>query len=176
MNHLGHFILINRLLNLVVAAPQGRVVVVGSQTYNWAPPEGIQFDNLAGTGGYSWKQAYGQSKLANGLFSRELARKLSETSATSNSLHPGVINTKLWRHRSWRSKLAWMISLPKNMKTPEQGAATSVYLASNPTLSEVSGHYFKDCQAESPGGEMQNDAMATKLWSVSEELTRKFLS
>jgi NAD(P)-dependent dehydrogenase (short-subunit alcohol dehydrogenase family) len=96
VNHLGHFILVNRLLDRVVAAPQGRVVVVGSMAHAQVPPGGIQFDNLSGQG---WeRQAYGHSKLANGLFSFELAKRLQGTRATSNSLHPGVVATNIMRN------------------------------------------------------------------------------
>jgi NAD(P)-dependent dehydrogenase (short-subunit alcohol dehydrogenase family) len=91
VNHLGHFLLTNRLLDRVVAAPQGRVVVVGSMSHRQVPEGGIQFDVLSGEG---WvNRAYGHSKLANGLFSLELARRLGGTNATSNSLHPGVVAT-----------------------------------------------------------------------------------
>ena len=90
VNHLGHFILTNRLLPQVQAAAQGRVVVVSSLGYQWAPPAGIEFDNLSGERGYEPNKMYGQSKLANGLFSLELARRLrtSGSTATSNSVHP----------------------------------------------------------------------------------------
>lgn len=98
VNHLGHFLLTHHLLEQVVAAEAGRVVVVSSGAHRWAPEEGIQFDNLDGAQGYDPAEAYGQSKVANGLFSRELARRLADTSATSNSLHPGVIPTNLSRH------------------------------------------------------------------------------
>ena len=96
VNHLGHFILTNRLLDRVTAAPQGRVVVVGSVAHRQAPPGGIQFDNLSGQG---WeRQSYGHSKLANGLFSLELSKRLAGTKATSNSLHPGVVQTNIMRN------------------------------------------------------------------------------
>src|SRR5262249_31521643 len=96
VNHLGHFILTNRLLDRVKAAPQGRVVVVGSVAHQFVPPGGIQFDNLSGKG---WeRQAYGHSKLANGLFSLELSKRLRGTKATSNSLHPGVVATNIMRN------------------------------------------------------------------------------
>jgi NAD(P)-dependent dehydrogenase (short-subunit alcohol dehydrogenase family) len=88
VNHLGHFILSNRLLNRVTAAPQGRVVVVGGMSHRQVPDGGIQFDNLSGEGGTS---AYGHSKLANGLFSLELSKRLAGTRATSNALHPSVV-------------------------------------------------------------------------------------
>src|SRR5687768_16864605 len=96
VNHLGHFLLVNRLLDRVTAAPQGRVVVVGSMAHAQVPSGGIQFENLSGQG---WeRQAYGHSKLANGLFSFELSKRLAGTRATSNSLHPGAVATNIMRN------------------------------------------------------------------------------
>jgi NAD(P)-dependent dehydrogenase (short-subunit alcohol dehydrogenase family) len=89
-------VLTNRLLDRVTAAPQGRVVVVGSVAHRQAPAGGMQFDDLSGKG---WeRQAYGHSKLANGLFSLELAKRLAGTKATSSSLHPGVVATNIMRN------------------------------------------------------------------------------
>jgi NAD(P)-dependent dehydrogenase (short-subunit alcohol dehydrogenase family) len=166
VNHLGHFILVNRTLDLVTAAPQGRVVVVGSVAHRGAPPGGIQFDNLSGRG---WeRQAYGHSKLANGLFSLELAKRLRGTNATSNSLHPGVVATNIGRN----------LSAPMNMQfeAPTLGAATSCYLASHPSLAGVSGHYFVDCNLGEQSDHQKDPAMAARLWQVSEELTRPYLA
>ena len=98
VNHRGHFILVNRLLEGVLAAPEGRVVVVASRAHHSAPDDGIQFDNLAGEGAFDRQESYGHSKLANGLFARELARRLAGTSATANSLHPGVVVTNISRN------------------------------------------------------------------------------
>jgi NAD(P)-dependent dehydrogenase (short-subunit alcohol dehydrogenase family) len=131
VNHLGHFLLVNRLLDLVVAAPQGRVVVVGSMSHAQVPPGGIQFDNLSGRG---WeRQAYGHSKLANGLFSLELAKRLRGTRATSNSLHPGVVATNIMRNLNF-TPLAGGSNRSGGggggfaFEQPAQGAATSCYL------------------------------------------------
>lgn len=166
VNHLGHFVLVNRMLDLVTAAPQGRVVVVGSVAHRSVPPGGIQFDNLSGRG---WeRQAYGHSKLANGLFALELARRLRGTRATSNSLHPGVVATNIMRN----------LSAPMNMQfeAPALGAATSCYLASHPSLAGVSGQYFVDCNPGEQSDYQKDPAMAARLWQVSEELTRPYLA
>jgi NAD(P)-dependent dehydrogenase (short-subunit alcohol dehydrogenase family) len=169
VNHLGHFILVNRLLDRVAAAPQGRVVVVGSIAHRQAPPGGIQFDNLSGRG---WeRQAYGHSKLANGLFSLELSKRLQGTRATSNSLHPGVVATNIMRNLSFRPGGGGL-----QMETPAQGAATSCYLASNPALAEVTGLYFADCNPAEQSDYQKDPAMAAKLWQVSEELARGYLA
>lgn len=166
VNHLGHFLLTQRLLDCVTAAEQGRVVVVGSGNHRDAPAGGIQFDDLAGT---SWgRRGYAHSKLANGLFSLELSRRLRTTAATSNCLTPGPVDTNIRRHLS---KDDW----PDKLKTAAQGAATVCYVASHPSLARVTGEYFKDC-GPAPQSAYQTDAaMAKKLWDVSTELTRKYL-
>jgi NAD(P)-dependent dehydrogenase (short-subunit alcohol dehydrogenase family) len=178
INHLGHFILANRLMEQVKAAPQGRFVTVSSQGYMWAPESGIQFDNLDGTWGeYVPNEAYGHSKLANGLFSIELARRLEGTTATSNSIHPGVINTNLGRHFPWYTKVmanlfSWALPF---FKSVEAGAATETYAATAPALAQVSGFHFEDCNPVVAGYNMENADMAQKLWMVSEELTKPYL-
>ncbi|MGD9598506.1 MAG: SDR family NAD(P)-dependent oxidoreductase [Steroidobacteraceae bacterium] len=176
-NHLGHFLLVNRLLDRVVAAAGGRVVVLSSRGYLWAPPGGIEFDNLSGERGeYDANRAYGQSKLANGLFSLELARRLAGTNATSNSVHPGIIRTRLGRHfPGWKKSLGKLIGWTF-MKSIPAGAATQCYVATSPRLAGVSGRYFANCNPEVPGGHMEDVALAAKLWSVSEELTRPWLT
>jgi len=171
VNHLGHFLLANRLRDQVVAAKQGRVVVVSSGAHRWAPEEGIRFDNLDGAKGYDPFEAYGQSKVANGLFSREFARRLANTSATSNSLHPGVIQTNLARHLPPRD----VDPDDPRYKTVPQGAATQCYVATSPELEGVTGYYFSDCNPAVPDHNMQDDAMAARLWAVSEELVAGYL-
>jgi NAD(P)-dependent dehydrogenase (short-subunit alcohol dehydrogenase family) len=170
VNHLGHFLLVNLLLDEVIAAPQGRVVMVSSDAHEWASEEGIQFDNLSGEKDYHPFKFYGHSKLANGLFSRELARRIADTKATSNSLHPGVIKTNLIRHMppeelegDWTDK-----DIP-------QGAATQCYVAAHPTMSGVSGLYFSDCNPATPNAQMLDDEAAARLWTVSEGITQAYL-
>ena len=178
INHLGHFVLANNLMEQVKAASQGRFVTVGSQGYLAAPEDGIQFDHLDGTWGeYRPFGAYGHSKLANGLFSLELARLLKGTTATSNVIHPGVINTNLGRHFPWYTRLfanlfSWALPF---FKSVEAGAATQTYVATSPILGGVSGYYFEDCNPVVAGYNMENTKMAQRLWSVSEELTRPYL-
>jgi len=179
VNHLGHFLLTEHLLGSLVKSSGGRVVVVSSSAHVWAPEEGIQFDNLSGESGYEPFAAYGQSKLANGLFSRELARRLADTNATSNSLHPGVIPTNLTRYLPPRDESAKSDSSeeerPKmTLKTVPQGAATSCYVATNSSLNRVTGYYFSDSNMAVPNEQMQDDNMAAKLWHVSEELTADY--
>jgi NAD(P)-dependent dehydrogenase (short-subunit alcohol dehydrogenase family) len=174
VNHLGHFLLVNRLLDRVRAAPKGRVVVMTSSAYKWATPAGIEFDNLSGARDYTPNKAYGQSKTANGLFSLELARRLAGTAATSNSVNPGPVNTNLSRNfPAWQRRIFGFLGflLPK----AETGAATQCYVATAPALARVSGHYFEHCNPRVPGGQMTNSTLAQRLWTVSEELCRKHL-
>jgi NAD(P)-dependent dehydrogenase (short-subunit alcohol dehydrogenase family) len=176
VNHLGHFVLVNNLLAQIIAAPQGRVVSVSSGRATGAvPPEGIQFDNLSGEKGYDPELAYGQSKLANVLFTLELARRLENTAATANALRPGVIPTNLGRHMP-RWKVVALETVGKVFtKTIEQGAATSCYLASAPALAKVSGYLFDNCNPVRAGGFTEDRAMAAKLWTVSEQLTANYI-
>jgi NAD(P)-dependent dehydrogenase (short-subunit alcohol dehydrogenase family) len=176
VNHLGHFILINQLYDSVLAADQGRFVIVSSDAHTSAPEVGIQFDDLGfDKGEYKPWTAYGHSKLANALCARELAKRLDGTSATANSLHPGVINTNLGRHMPWYMRVAAGLLGWAFMKTVEEGAATQTYLATNPALGEVSGLYFADCNPAEGSPHLSDDAMAAKLWTVSEELTADYL-
>jgi NAD(P)-dependent dehydrogenase (short-subunit alcohol dehydrogenase family) len=165
VNHLGHFILVNRLLERVLAAPQGRVVVVGSNNHMEAPQGGIQFDRLSGEG---WDHYYHHSKLANGLFSLHLAARLADTRATSNCLTPGPVRgTGILRNIAESSD-----GYPKS---PAQGAATQCYVATHPSLARVSGHYFADCNPREPSEHQKDAEMAARLWAVSEELARGYL-
>jgi NAD(P)-dependent dehydrogenase (short-subunit alcohol dehydrogenase family) len=165
VNHLGHFLLANRVMDLVRAAPQGRVVTVGSGNHRDAPRGGIQFDNLSGKG---WATSgYHHSKLANGLFSLELAKRLAGTRATSNCLTPGPVRTNILRNVS--------SSTAHQTKSPAQGAATQCYVATNPLLAKISGEYFKDCNPAPQSDHQRDTAMAAKLWEVSTQLTSKYL-
>jgi len=178
VNHLGHFILVYRLLERLYLAWQGRVVVVGSRAaYRGAPEDGIQFDDLAGARDYSVSRAYGHSKLANILFSLELARLLQGTRITSNSLHPGVIDTNIARNVSSFGRTAFGLYTKVAGKTVEQGAATSCYVATSPLLGSTSGQYFEDNNAVRilDDNHLYDADMASRLWTVSEELTKDYL-
>jgi NAD(P)-dependent dehydrogenase (short-subunit alcohol dehydrogenase family) len=177
-NHLGHFILANRLLPRLQGANQGRVVVVSSgQSFNNAPAGGIQFDNLSGERGYDPKTAYGQSKLANVLFARQLAKRLVGTRVTANSLQPGVIMTNLGRHLPWYTLLTARLFGWAFMKPVQAGAATQVYLAAHPLVATTSGFFFRDCNpVVLPDSYLQDDAQAARLWDVSTGLTARWLA
>ena len=178
VNHLGHFVLVNRLLERMYFAKQGRVVVVASQSaYMSAPEEGIQFDDLAAGRDYSVGSAYAHSKLANVLFSLELGRLLKGTRMTSNALHPGVVSTNIVRTENAIVRAGFRVLTKMSGKTVEEGAATSCFVATSPSLGDISGHYFEDCNAVTVQGNnhMHDTAQASRLWQVSEALTRDYI-
>jgi NAD(P)-dependent dehydrogenase (short-subunit alcohol dehydrogenase family) len=161
VNHLGHFLLVNELLDLVTAAPAGRVVVVGSGDHRNAPPGGIQFDDLSGE---SWQgRGYAHSKLANGLFSLELARRLRDTRATSNCVTPGHTRTNILRHTGNR--------YGEHARSVAQGAATPCYATVHPDMDGVSAAYLRDFAPAEQGEAQKDAAMARRLWEVSQALT-----
>jgi WW domain-containing oxidoreductase len=174
-NHLGHFVLVNRLLERVKQAAAGRVVMVSSLGHYTSVAGGINFDNLSGERRYVPFMFYGQSKLANLLMSNELARRLEGSSATSNAIHPGVIMTPLLRNiGDIRSTLAGIVSWPFS-RSVEQGAATQCYVATSPALASVSGYYFANCNPARMSVHGQNQELAARLWAVSENLAAEYL-
>lgn len=180
INHLGHFILVNRLLDRLVAASQGRVVVVSSRAaYASAPARGIEFDNLDAADGYGDRRAYGHSKLANALFSLHLAELMRGTRVTSNALHPGVINTEIDRNMNRFKQGAFAVIARFGYgKSVQQGAATSCFVAASPLLRATRGAFFEDCNAVTvlDEGHIHDAAMAERLWEVSVELSRQHLT
>jgi len=171
-NHVGHFILVTGLLARLAAA--GRVVVVASNAHRRAPG-GIEWDNLSGERDYAPMRAYGQSKLANVLFARELSRRLP-AGQTSNSLHPGVIATNLMRSVPVVGRLALRLATPLLLKTPAEGAATQCFLATHPSVAGVTGTYFRDCNPALPWPVGRDDAAAARLWEVSEAIAARLAS
>ncbi len=174
-NHLGHFILVNRLLDQVKQAGAGRVVMLSSAAHQQAPKGGIEFDNLSGEEGYTPFTAYGQSKLANVLFANQLAKRLEKTKVTANSLHPGVIATNLGRNMKGPMMAVMGLMFLPFMRNIPQGAATQCYVATHPSLEGVSGYYFSDCQAKKTSRYGRDAKLAERLWNVSEDLTAQYL-
>lgn len=167
-NHIGHFLLVTGLLDQLTDS--GRVVMLSSAAHKRAPREGIQFDNLSGEKGYTPWGAYGQSKLANLLFAKQLAKRLEGTQKTANAVHPGVIATNLSRHMNPVVGAIFGAMRPLFLKTVEQGAATQVYVATHPSLAKVSGKYFADCNEATPRADGEDMNMAARLWTRSEEI------
>ena len=170
-NHIGHFILITGLLDRL--APAGRVVVVASNAHRRAPAAGIEFDNLSGERGYQPMKAYGASKLANILFTRELSRRLGTGSQTANTLHPGVIATGITRSIPAIVQTAMLMAAPLILKTPAQGAATQCYLATSPAVAQVTCAYYADCNPSETTPIARDPALAARLWQESEALVAR---
>jgi WW domain-containing oxidoreductase len=167
-NHVGHFILVTGLLDQLTES--GRVVVLSSGLHVRAPKGGIEFDNLDGSKGYDGWKNYAQSKFANVLFAKELARRFEGTKRTANAVHPGVIATNLGRHMN---PIVWSLYsalAPLFLKTVPQGAATEVYVATSPALDGVSGEYFADCNVAQARRETNDATLARKLWETSEKI------
>lgn len=168
LNHLAYFLLTNLLLDRLKAAAPSRIVVVASDAHRGAS---INFDDLQSKERFKGLRTYSQSKLANVLFARELARRLEGTGVTVNALHPGVVNSSFFSSGegpAWwvMRRVAGLIAI-----SSEQGAKTSVYLASSPEVEEVSGAYFVKQRKVKPAAAAQNDEVANRLWRVSEEMT-----
>lgn len=170
-NHIGHFILVTGLLDRL--ADDGRVVMLSSAAHRGAPRAGIELDNLSGERGYAPWKMYGQSKLANLLFAKELARRFAGTRRTANAVHPGVIATNLGRHMHPIARAVFGLAEPLVLKSIPQGAATQTYVAVHPAVAGVSGEYFADCNVAKPRSDANDPELARKLWQVSEEIAAR---
>ena len=168
VNHLAYFLLTMLLLERIRNTPSERIVNVASEGHRFSRRH---FDDLGFEKRFQWMRVYGQSKLANILFTRELARRLENSGVTVNSLHPGGVSTGLGANNATRLH-GFMMALAKPfMKTPEQGARTSLYLATSPDVADVTGEYFVNCKRR-PGSRESADAeIARRLWEVSEQMT-----
>lgn len=160
--HFGHFRLAQHLLDAVKASAQGRVVVTSSMIHKLGKIDEASFTDpkrhLSGL------HAYGQAKLANLLFTRELSKRLKNTKVTINAFHPGAVATGIYRQLP-----GFMQPLIRaSMVTPAQGADTAVWLATDPSLTNVSGEYFISRKKKAGSKTSQDAALASKLWSLSE--------
>ncbi len=164
VNHLGPFLLTLLLLPALEAAPAGRIVVVSSSVHAGAS---IDFADLEAERSYGMNRRYAETKLMNLLFVRALARRLAGTRVTVNALHPGVVATEL--AREFPAPFRWLARLL--FTTPEKGARTSLYLASDPALAGVSGQYFAKQRPHTPGPAALDDRVAEQLWTTSARLT-----
>lgn len=171
-NHIGHHLLTTSLLDHLAA--DGRVVVLSSSAHRMAPRGGIEFDNLSGNRSYEAWRAYGQSKMANILFARELARRFEGTRRTANAVHPGVIFTSLSRHLNPKLRALWRYGSALVLKDAAEGAATTCYVAVHPGAATLSGKYFVDCNPAEPRADGSDAATARKLWAASEEIAGRF--
>jgi len=167
VNHLGHFLLTMLLLDSLKRAEQGRVVVVASDAYRFC--RGIRFDDLQWNKGFSAFPTYGHSKLANILFTRELAQRLQGTRVTVNALHPGGVRSQLGAQNTWYAGRILALVKPF-LRTADKGAETSVYLATSDEVTTSSGEYFYDCKPKKTKPSARDGEQARRLWEVSERL------
>jgi NAD(P)-dependent dehydrogenase (short-subunit alcohol dehydrogenase family) len=167
LNHLAPFLLTNLLLEKLKQSASARVVTVSS---NAQASGRIDFGDLQGEKSYSGGRAYSQSKLANVLFSYELARRLKGTSVTANALHPGLVSTSFGAEDPATVQRIFIPLLRPFMKSAAQGAATSIHLASAPELEQVTGRYFANRHAKKSSEPSYDQASAAQLWQVSADL------
>ena len=167
VNHLGHFLLTNLLLDLLKKSAPSRIVVVSALGLS---TNEFNFENMNGEIAYGPFEANGQSKLATILFTRELARRLDGTGVTANSLHPGVILTDIGRNLSKLQAIFFHYIFSHFAKTSFEGAQTTIHLAVSDELDGVTGLYFVDCKEKRPGEAALDDQAAKKLWEVSAKL------
>jgi retinol dehydrogenase-14 len=165
LNHLAPFRLTHELRDLLVASAPARIVTVASGAHMMAR---INFDDLQGERNYSGWRAYGQSKLANILFTLELARRLQGTKVTANAVHPGFVasNFGMDGQRTPIMQVGWQVAR-LFARSPEAGAQTSIYLASSPEVEGVSGVYFANRKPAFTSGAARDLAAARRLWVVS---------
>ena len=171
VNHLGYFLLTELLLDLLIGNAPARVVNVGSMAHRGAS---IRFGDLQLKRGYGGWRAYGQSKLANLLFTFELARRLEGTGVTANALHPGFVKTNFGADArgSLIARIIWW-TLTQFTISAERGARTSIYLAASPEVEGVSGKYFANCKPVEPYKAAHDLEVARRLWEVSAELVAR---
>lgn len=172
VNHLGYFLLTSLLLDVVKASAPARIVNVSSRAHSRAE---MDFDDLNAEKSFSGFTVYGRSKLANVLFTYELARRLEGTGVTANCLHPGVVRSGFGQNANngrlgMIFKAFYTLAVPFS-KSNAEGAQTSIYLASSPEVEGVTGRYFADSR-EVPSSAASHDVESQKrLWEVSEQMT-----
>jgi retinol dehydrogenase 14 len=164
VNHLASFLLTNALLDLLLRSAPARIVTVSSVGHRQGT---LDFSDLQFERGYSIMRAYSRSKLANLLFSNELARRLAGTGVTSNSLHPGAVDTRIWSGAPlWAKPLIRLVFRPFFISA-EQGGSYIVRLVADPRLSAVTGQYFEKDALSIPSPLARDEALARRLWDVS---------
>jgi len=167
VNHLAYFLLTHLLLDRLQQSAPARIISVASDAHKFGA---MNFDDLQAERRYRTMRVYGQSKLANILFTYELARRLQGTGVTVNCLHPGAVATGLGTNNgAWAKPIIKLLGL--FFRSPERGAATSIYLASSPEVEGTSGKYFVDCRPRRSSPASYDEASAKRLWEISERMT-----
>jgi NAD(P)-dependent dehydrogenase (short-subunit alcohol dehydrogenase family) len=167
INHLGPFLLTNLLLDLLKKGSEPRIITVSSEAHQFAR---LKFNELASPSTYNAWIAYGNSKLANILFTKYLAEQVSPLGITANCLHPGVVATGFGKGNSGWIGTFFSLFQPF-LITAEKGAETTIYLATSPEVKQVTGEYFKKKKPKTPGKEALSRYNAQKLWELSVNLT-----
>jgi NAD(P)-dependent dehydrogenase (short-subunit alcohol dehydrogenase family) len=167
LNHLAYFLLTNLLLDMLEVSAPARIINVSSDAHSRGT---IDFDNLQGERSYSSFGPYGNSKLANILFTIELARRLEGTGVTVNALHPGLTSTGFGKNNPGLLMKIMGVVIPLIARSPEKGAVTSIYLASSPEVQSITGKYFVDCKVTQPAPQATDSAVARQLWDVSADM------
>lgn len=171
VNHLGHFLLTLLLLDKIKDSAPSRIINVSSVAHVLGR---IDFDDINYDVNYHPIKAYCRSKLANILFTRELAQRLMGTGVTVYSLHPGAVHTELGRHMgSSMNRVIGSVYAASSkifFRTPKVGAQTTVYCAVEESLAEESGYYYNDCHRTEPAANAKDDEAARRLWDLSESL------
>ena len=167
INHLAPFLLTNLLLDLLKESAPSRIVTVSSDAHRWAK---IDLDDLQSRKRYRGMQVYGKTKLANIMFTYELAERLEGTGVTANCLHPGGVNTNFGNNQGGPMNLLFRLFKPF-MRSPEQGADTLIYLASSPEVEGMTGKYLADRKVKAASDAAYDETTRKRLWEASEELT-----
>ena len=171
MNHLGHFLLTNLLMDILIAS-KARIINLSSEAHKQAR---LNMDDLQLKNKYNGLKGYANAKMCNILVTKELVKRFGDSGLTSYAVHPGVVNTAFGDHLKPGWRLVWQIMKPI-IRTPEKGAATSVYLATTNDIEKQSGNYFKDCKVAKPLAIANDGEVAKKLWDVSMEYVKAFIS
>jgi len=180
VNHLGHFLLTNLLLDMLKSSAPSRIVIVSSVAHEWcrynSKTPGIQFDDLMFDAEYSMYFTYFQSKLANVMFSRHLSKLLQGSGVTTYSLHPGYIRTEIGRDLTISktpilNQLLYVLSWPF-VRNPTEGAQTQICCAVDENLASDTGKYYSDCAEIEPSSESKNEENAQRLWDISVKLVK----
>lgn len=170
VNHLAPFLLTHLVLPLLKEtagrAGEARIITVSSEAHRGTS---LNFEDLNAEDSYGMVQAYGQSKLANILFTHELSRRLYDTGVTANCVHPGMVATEIWRGSDWLSRLARLFTW--FYKSPEEGAESVIYLAASREVEGRTGHYYYEKEPVNPSPEAYDEKAAARLWRLSLEMT-----
>ena len=167
INHVGHFLLTDLLLDRIKASAPARIINVSSKAHTQAG--GLDFDDPMGEKSYDGFKAYSRSKLANVLFTQELAERLEGSGVTVNSLHPGVVASGFARDGDAQGFFGAFFKWgARFLRSPQSGAATSIFLATDPDVASVSGQYFADCKPKKVAKAARDKDAQRRLWQMTE--------